>query len=142
MQEFYAFGGYTFRRDISSGFFRRSIQPQNWPSIHPEGFLPSFRGDNKDFQWVTGLRGPLGRGATTLSAQWNRNRLDTDIFNTLNVSLGPCLDSPCAPGPDWPAAVDPGIPNKTDVYAGAMSLNQAIASFDVVRELDFGLTSP
>jgi iron complex outermembrane recepter protein len=140
MQEGYAFGGYTWRRDISSGFFRRSIQPQNWPNIHPEGFLPSFRGDNKDLMWVTGLRGPLGAWSYDLSGQWNRNRLDTDIFNTLNVSLGPCLDSPCAPGP-WPAGVGP-IPNKTDVYAGTLTFNQAIASFDVVREVDAGLSSP
>jgi iron complex outermembrane recepter protein len=144
VQEFYAFGGYTFRRDISSGFFRRSIQPQNWPSIHPLGFLPSFRGDNSDFQAVAGLRGPLGNWTYDASAQFNRNSLSTDIFNTLNVSLGPCLDTPCAPGPDGilGTADDPGIPNKTDVYAGAMALNQIIAALDVNRELDFGLSSP
>lgn len=140
VQEAYAFGGYTWRRDISAGFFRRSIQPQNWPTIYPLGFLPSFRGDNQDFMLVTGLRGPRGNWNYDASVQWNRNQVDIDIFNTLNVSLGPCLDTPCAPGP-WPAGVSP-IPNKTDVYAGSVKLNQAIASLDVVRELDAGLASP
>jgi len=141
LQEAYAFGGYTWRRDISSGFFRRSIQPQNWPNIHPLGFLPSFRGDNKDLMAVAGLRGPLGTSwSYDLSTQVNRNRLDVDIFNTLNVSLGPCLDTPCAPGP-WPAGVSP-IPNKTDVYAGTVILNQSITAFDAVREVDAGLASP
>jgi iron complex outermembrane recepter protein len=144
LSEAYAFGGYTWRRDISSGFFRRSIQAQNWPTIHPVGFLPSFRGDNKDLMAVAGLRGPLaGSWSYDASAQWNRNVLDTDIFNTLNVSLGPCLegrDAPCAPGP-WPAGMSP-IANKTDVYAGTLRLNQAIASFDIVREVELGFASP
>jgi iron complex outermembrane recepter protein len=143
LAEAYGFGGYTWRRDISSGFFRRSIQPQNWPTIHPLGFLPSFRGDNKDLMAVAGLRGPLGSWSYDVSGQWNRNVLETDIFNTLNVSLGPCLegrDAPCAPGP-WPAGVSP-MANKTDVYAGTLRLNQAIASFDIVREVAAGLASP
>lgn len=140
IQEAYAFGGYSWRRDISSGFFRRSIQPQNWPTIHPLGFLPSFRGDNQDLMLVTGLRGPMGNWNYDASVQLNRNQLDTDIFNTLNVSLGPCLDSPCAPGP-WPSGVSP-IPNKTDVYAGTLKLHQTIASFDAVRDVEVGLASP
>jgi iron complex outermembrane receptor protein len=144
VHEAYAFGGYSWRRDISSGFFRRSIQPQNWPSIHPLGFLPNFRGDNGDLQIVTGVRGPLRSWSYDGSVQYNRNSLSLDIFNTLNVSLGPCLDNPCAPGPDSVLGTpdDPGIPNKTDVYAGALMLGQFIGSFDVNREVQAGLASP
>jgi iron complex outermembrane recepter protein len=139
--EGYSFGGYSFRRDNSSGFYRRGIDARNWPQIHPLGFLPSFRGDNKDFMWVSGVRGSLGTDWTyDLSGQWNRNVLDTDIYNTLNVTLGPCLTSVCAPGP-WPAGVNP-IPNKTDVYAGTLKLNQTIASFDVSREVEIGAHTP
>lgn len=136
----YSFGGYTFRRDISSGFYRRGIDSRNWPEIHPLGFLPSFRGDVQDLQWVGGLEGFAGAWNYDVSAQWNRNQLDVDIFNTHNVSLGPCLDRVCAPGP-WPAGVDP-VPNKTDVYAGSAALNQAIASADFVRGVDVGAHSP
>lgn len=144
VHEGYAFGGYSWRRDISSGFFRRSIQPQNWPNIHPLGFLPSFRGDNGDLQLVTGVRGPAGNWSYDASFQYNRNTLSVDIFNTLNVSLGPCLDNPCAPGQDGVlgTADDPGVPNKTDVYAGAVRLGQVIGSFDVNREVEAGLASP
>jgi len=139
--EAYSFGGYSFRRDISAGFFRRPLQPQNWPTIYPLGFLPQFRGDNKDFMWVGGLRGTLPSDWTyDLSTQWNRNVLDTDIFNSLNTSLGPCLDTPCAPGL-WPAGVAP-MPNKTDFYAGTLKLNQAITAFDVNRQVEVGAASP
>lgn len=139
--EGYAFGGYTWRRDISSGFYRRGIDARNWPQIHPLGFLPSFRGDNKDFMLVTGMRGSFGFDWTyDLSTQWNRNVLDTDIFNTLNVTLGPSLTSVTAPGP-WPAGVQP-MPNKTDVDAGVLKLNQSITSLDLNREVDLGFHSP
>ncbi len=137
---FYSFGGYTWRRDLSSGFYRRGIDNRNWPEIHPVGFLPSFRGENSDLQAVAGLEGFAGDWSYDISGQWGRNRLDTDIFNSHNASLGPCLDSPCAPGP-WPAGVDP-VPNKTDMYAGAVVANQAVLSADAVREVEVGLHSP
>lgn len=54
LHEIYGFGGYSSRRDLHSGFFRRGIQVQSWPEIYPEGFLPSFRGDTKDLMAVAG----------------------------------------------------------------------------------------
>ena len=131
----YTFGGYTFRRDIHSGFFRRGIDNRNWPAIHPLGFLPKFRGDAQDLMTVTGIRGFKGDWGYDLSAQWDRNRLDTDIFDSHNVSLGPCLDTPCAPGEDGVLGTedDPGIPNKTDVFAGSLILNQMITQVDLTR---------
>jgi iron complex outermembrane recepter protein len=137
----YLFGGYTWRRDVHSGFYRRGIDNRNWPEIHPVGFLPSFRGDASDLMFVTGMEGALMSGwQYDVSAQWNRNWVDIDIFNSHNVSLGPCLDEVCAPGP-WPAGVTP-IPNKTDMYAGSVGVNQAIVALDVVREFDMGFHSP
>ena len=137
----YAFGGYTWRRDVHSGFYRRSIDGRNWPEIHPVGFLPKFRGDASDFMLVGGLEGELANGwSYDVSAQWNRNWVDIDIFNTNNVSLGPCLDEVCAPGP-WPDGVDP-MPNKTDVYAGSVGVNQGIVALDVVRQYEMGFHTP
>lgn len=136
----YSFGGYTFRQDLHSGFYRRGIDNRNWPEVHPLGFLPKFRGNTKDFMAVTGVEGVAGAWTYDVSGQWGRNRLDTDIYDTHNVSLGPCLDQVCAPGP-WPAGVDP-VPNKTDVYAGALIANQAIAAVDLVRQVEIGVASP
>ncbi|HEU4558751.1 MAG TPA: TonB-dependent receptor, partial [Longimicrobium sp.] len=60
------------------------------------------------------------------------------------TSLGPCLDSPCAPGEDGVlgTADDPGIPNQTSFDAGALSLWEGIVSLDVSRQLSAGLRSP
>lgn len=148
----YAFGGYTFRRDISSGFFRRGIDSRNWPQVHPMGFLPKFRGETSDLMAVGGVQGYAGDFSYDVSLEFGRNRLDTDIFDTHNVSLGPCLDLQCsnapgftlAPGADGilGTADDPGIANKTDVYAGAMVLNQTILQTDWSRGVDIGAFSP
>jgi iron complex outermembrane recepter protein len=144
VHQLYAFGGYTFRRDIHSGYYRRGLDARNWPTIHPLGFLPKFRGDTKDLMAVAGVQGLLGAWRYDVSGQWGRNTVDLDIFDSHNVSLGPCLDTPCAPGPDGVlgTADDPGIPNKTDVYAGSLDLNQVIGSVDLVREFEIGLASP
>ena len=140
----YSFGGYTFRRDIHSGFYRRGLDNRNWPEVHPLGFLPKFRGDTKDLMVVGGLRGFAGDWNYDVSGQWGQNTLDTDIFDTHNVSLGPCLDVACAPGEDGVLGTsdDPGIPNKTDVYAGRLTLNQAVLAADFNRGVDIGAASP
>ena len=140
----YAFGGYTFRRDRHSGFYRRGLDARDWPTIHPLGFLPHFRGDTQDFMAVGGIRGFLGEWNYDVSTQWDRDRLGIRIYQTLNVSLGPCLDTPCAPGEDGILGTsdDPGIPNKTDVDAGALVLNQATTQVDFSRGVDIGTASP
>ncbi len=140
----YSFGGYSWRRDRHSGFYRRGIDARDWPSIHPLGFLPHFRGDNADAMVVGGVRGFVGDWNYDVSTQWDRNRLDTNIYQTLNVSLGPCLDTPCAPGVDGVlgTADDPGIPNKTDVYAGALVSNQLTTQVDFSRGVDIGAATP
>ena len=140
----YLFGGYTFRRDVHSGFYRRGLDNRNWPTIHPLGFLPKFRGDTQDYMAVAGVQGIVGDWSYDISQQWAGNNFDTDIFDTHNVSLGPCLDTPCAPGPDGVlgTADDPGIPNQTDVYAGGVSLQQLVTSADFSRGVDIGGVSP
>lgn len=148
----YLFGGYTYRRDVHSGFFRRGIDTRNWPQIHPLGFLPKFRGDAQDLMTVGGVRGFLDEWSYDVSAQLGRNQLDLDIFDSHNASLGPCLDLACsnapgeqlAPGPDGVlgTADDPGIPNKTDLYAGTMTLSQIIGTVDFARNFDVGTFAP
>lgn len=141
---FYVFGGLSSRTDIHSGYFRRSKDGRNWPSIHPLGFLPTFDADTRDASVVTGLRGVASGWSYDVSAQLGQNRLDTDIKNTLNVSLGPCLDTPCAPGRDGilGTADDPGLVNKTRFYAGSLQMTQMLANIDASKQFDVGLPSP
>ncbi len=155
--ELYAFGGYSRRRDLHSGVFVRAMEDRNWPGIHPLGFLPSFDTDTRDVSLVTGLRGGVedrqGAGSETeagdgsrrgwswdLNAQYGANRIDNDLFDTLNPSLGPCLESACAPGADGipGTADDPGIPNRTRFSTGALESHQFLANADVGRRIETG----
>lgn len=151
--ELYAFGGYSRRRDLHSGFFVRSMDDRNWPGIHPLGFLPRFDTDTRDISLVTGLR-RSGAGSRRrseaglesgwswdLNAQYGSNRVDNDLFDTLNPSLGPCLESACAPGADGipGTADDPGIPNRTRFSTGALENRQFLANADVGRRIETGL---
>lgn len=156
--ELYAFGGYSRRRDLHSGLFVRSMDDRNWPGIHPLGFLPRFDADTRDVSFVTGFRGGVedqpGDGPGTdagygfaadwswdLNAQYGSNRVDNDLFDTLNPSLGPCLESACAPGADGipGTADDPGMPNRTRFSTGSLENRQFLANADVRRGIDLRL---
>jgi len=152
--ELYAFGGYSRRRDRHAGFFVRSMDDRNWPGIHPLGFLPRFDADTRDVSLVTGFRRRPEAGSEAgseadaeagwnwdLSAQYGSNRVDHDLFDTLNPSLGPCLEAACAPGADGipGTADDPGIPNRTRFSTGALENHQLLANADVGRRIETGL---
>ena len=143
-QLFYVYGGASSRFDLHSGFYRRANDDRNWPSIYPTGFLPHFDVDTRDLQVTTGLTGEWGDWNYDGSLQFGQNRLDIDITNTHNASLGPCLSDPCAPGPDGVlgTADDPGIPNAKRFYAGSLQLTEYNASFDIARDFEVGMASP
>ena len=123
--EFYAFGGYSFRDALGQGFYRRALGGRNWPSIHPEGFLPNFDINTTDYSVVAGLRGTLGGWDYDVSGQTGVNDFEYNITNSLNVTLGP----------------DPNQ-NQTEFYAGTVSLQETVAQVDLTREFEVGLASP
>lgn len=143
--ELYAFGGYSFREGQGQGFRRQGLDDRNWPQIYPLGFLPTFDADVTDASAAGGIRG-LARGwSWDASATWGHDAFEYNLTNTLNTSLGPCLDVPCAPGLDGILgnADDPSIPNQTEFSAGELKLNEVVTSIDVSRPFDAGfLDSP
>ena len=141
----YAFGGYSFREGDGQGFRRQGISDRNWPEIYPQGFLPTFDADVTDASAAGGLRGLAGGWNWDAGLSWGHNAFKYNLTNSLNVSLGPCLDVPCAPGLDGILgnADDPGIPNQTEFFAGELSLNEVITGLDLARGFDVGfLDSP
>jgi iron complex outermembrane receptor protein len=142
--EVYAFGGYSHRNGTGNGYRRYGLDDRNWPEIYPLGYLPQFEGKVTDWSAAGGLRG-AGKGWTwDLGLSYGYDNYDYDISNTMNVSLGPCLDTPCAPGLDGILgnSDDPGIPNKREIFAGALSLDEFTANLSLNRPLEVGLRSP
>jgi iron complex outermembrane receptor protein len=142
--QLYAFGGYGWRNGVGNGYFRHGIDARNWPQIHPLGFLPAFAPHVIDASGSAGVRGMWSGWLYDVGATAGHNLFRYHLENTLNTSLGPCLDAPCAPGADGVlgTADDPGIPNQTEFDAGGLRLFEGIASIDVSRPFPVGLASP
>ncbi len=142
--ELYGFGGYTYRVGTGNGFYRQGLSERNWPEIYPLGFLPEFRPNVVDWSAAAGIRGAAAGWNYDAAASYGRDVFDYHLRNTLNASLGPCLDTPCAPGLDGVlgTADDPGIPNSTRFYAGGLRAGELGLNAHVARPLDVGLRSP
>jgi iron complex outermembrane receptor protein len=140
----YANGGYSSREGAGFGYFRPPMSERNWPTIYPNGFLPKFAPDVLDFSGAGGVRGLLSGWAYDLGGTIGHNGFKYNLENTLNASLGPCLTTACAPGADGILgnADDPGIPNKTNIFAGELRFTEAILSLDASHEYAMGLASP
>jgi iron complex outermembrane receptor protein len=140
----YGFGGYSFRRGAGFGYFRPPSSDRNWPQIYPNGFLPKFAPDVLDFSGAGGARGLFSGWAYDLGATVGHNGFKYNLQHTLNTSLGPCLTTACAPGADGVLGTgdDPGIPNKTNIFAGELRFTEAILSLDASHEYAMGLASP
>ena len=142
--ELYAFGGYTYRIGTGNGFYRQGLSDRNWPEIYPQGFLPEFRPTVVDWSGAAGVRGAAGKWNYDATASIGRNVFDYELRNTLNASLGPCLDAPCAPGLDGILgnADDPGIPNSTQFFAGGLRASELGLNVTFARPIAIGLPNP
>ena len=142
--EVYAFGGYSHRNGEGNPYRRYFDSGRNWQDIYPLGFLPVIGGLVTDYSAAGGLRGLVSGWNYDLGATFGHNDFDYNIRNTLNASLGPCLDVACAPGADGVLgnADDPGIPNQTSFFAGRVLREEFLGALNVAKPIELGLPSP
>ena len=142
--EIYSFGGYSHRDGTGNGYRRYEDSNRNWQEIYPLGFLPEINGRPTDYSGAAGLRGVVSGWNYDLGAEFGHNHFDYNIRNTNNASLGPCLDTPCAPGADLllGTADDPGIPNQTSFFAGRVLREELVTGLNLARPVSIGLRSP
>src|SRR5439155_2735554 len=83
----YAFGGYSYRKGNSSGFFRSAEDGRTVPALYPNGFLPTIETQPTDAHAVLGYRADLNKDwAWDLSGSYGRSRFKFHESNTVNVS--------------------------------------------------------
>src|SRR2546427_3792814 len=142
--EVYAFGGYSNRVGTGNGFWRYFDSARNWPQLYPQGFLPEFRPNVNAYSAAGGFRRTVSGWSVDLGGSFGLNRFDYDLRNTNNASLGPCLDTPCAPGADGilGTADDPGIPNQLSFNAGRLQRSEFTTGLTLAKALQLGLPSP
>lgn len=134
--ELYAFGtgadgdgvtDFNWRNPVgtSSVFKDTTIFPDfNFISLYPAGFTPRFGTEFSDLQLASGLRGDLADGGLTydLSASAGRSRIEYNMRESLNASLGP--DSP------------------TSFYLGRLEQREFNLNADFVYQLELGGYQP
>ena len=143
--ELFAFGGYSTRSGTGNGYRRYATDARNFQSIYPEGFLPEFHPDATDYSATAGIRGLASGWLAELGASMGHNDFQYNLRNTLNTTLGPSTTTATAPGPDGvlgSGGDDPGIPNQTSFFAGAVARDEYGANLTLSRGLNFGLRAP
>lgn len=87
----YSFGGYSYKKAIGYGFFRNAI-PSNSnsnPAIFPDGFVPVFPAEDKDYSAVFGVTRIVLKGWNMdFSTGYGRNAVHRFAENTCNASMG------------------------------------------------------
>jgi len=148
--ELYAFGAYSFRQGTGNGYRRCAVNcasfitGRNWPEIYPFGYLPEFNPNVTDYSLAGGFRALAGGWSLDLGASFGHNDFEYNLRNTVNVSLGPCLDpaAPCAPGPDSIPGTGDEIANQTSFFAGRTRREEMGVGFTAARLLNLGLAAP
>lgn len=119
----YAFGGYSRLSGDSPGFFRRPGDNNTVRALFPDGFLPKQRSVFENFSLALGAKGDnLAGFFWDLSSQFGQSKLDNDIFNSNNPSLG--------------------VASPTAAYLGGTRFGQWTNNLDLTRDLQLGDGSP
>ncbi len=109
----YGWASYQLRDARSAGFFRRALQDQNVLSIYPDGYLPIIAPTVTDFSAAGGMTWSIGDWDMDASVGFGRNKMQFQIENTLNRSLGAA--------------------SKTQFDAGGFSYDQLTANLSGVK---------
>ena len=116
--ELYSFGGYSTRRNNSSGFYRNSKDvSRNVKAIYPDGFLPEINTAIEDVSIALGVAWKHAATDLDIDVGLNHglNTFDFFVSNSLNASYGP------------------GSPTSAD--SGGFRLDQTIFNVDVTYPL-------
>jgi iron complex outermembrane receptor protein len=119
----YGWASYQNREARSAGYFRPAQDARNIISIYPDGFLPIIAPTVDDFSVTGGVTWTVGSWDVDASLGYGKNRMEFEVQNTLNRSIGPS--------------------SKTEFDAGGFSYDQLVLNLTGVRSLDVaGLSSP
>jgi iron complex outermembrane receptor protein len=142
--QLYSVGGYSFRRGTGDGYRRYADSGRNWPQIYPIGYLPEFHPDVRDYSFNGGVLRRARGWTVDVGGSFGHNDFEYNLRNTLNVSLGPSLVTPLAPGPDgiFGNSDDPGIPNQTSFFAGKLTREEFLGGLNVSGTIGMGLPEP
>ncbi|HEY2942473.1 MAG TPA: TonB-dependent receptor [Vicinamibacteria bacterium] len=127
----YAFGGYSYRKGNSSGFFRSAGDGRTVPALYPNGFLPTIVTRPTDAHAVLGYRADVNKDwAWDLSGSYGKSRFKFHEDNTINVSY---FYEPRDPnGPKYNES-------PTSADTGALGYDQINFNLDLIGRVGWGV---
>lgn len=111
--ELYGWGSFQDRETVSAGFFRRANDARNVIEIYPNGFLPKINPTTTDYSALGGARFNLAGWEVDASLGYGSNKMEFQIIDTLNRSIGPA--------------------SKTSFDAGGFESSQLVANVGFVK---------
>lgn len=111
--ELYGWASFQDRETISAGFFRRPEDDRNTIQIYPNGFLPKINPVTTDYSALGGMRFDVAGWEADASLGYGSNKMEFQIIDTLNRSLGPA--------------------SKTSFDAGGFEHSQLVANLGFVK---------
>ncbi len=119
----YGWTSYQKREARSAGYFRRALDVRNITEIYPDGFLPIIAPTVDDYSATGGVTWTMGDWDMDASLGYGKNKMQFEIQNTLNRSIGPS--------------------SKTSFDAGGFSYDQTVFNLTAVRSVAMdALASP
>ncbi|HEU4376157.1 MAG TPA: TonB-dependent receptor, partial [Telluria sp.] len=119
----YGWTSYQKREAQSGGYFRRAQDVRNLVSIYPDGFLPLISPTVDDYSATGGVTWTMGAWDLDASLGYGKNKMQFQIDNTLNRSIGAA--------------------SKTSFDAGGFSYDQTVLNLTGVRSVAMAsLASP
>jgi len=129
----YAFGGYSYRKGNSSGFFRSAGDGRTVPALYPNGFLPTIETQPTDAHGVLGYRADINKDwAWDLSGSYGKSRFKFHESNTVNVSY--FYEPRDANNPNGPKYNE----SPTSADTGALGYDQLNFNLDLTGRVAWG----
>jgi iron complex outermembrane receptor protein len=111
--DLYGWASFQDRETVSAGFIRVASDARNVIEIYPNGFLPKINPTTTDYSALGGARFDLAGWEADASIGYGSNKMEFQIIDTLNRSLGPS--------------------SKTSFDAGGYQHTQLVANLGFVR---------
>jgi iron complex outermembrane recepter protein len=111
--ELYGWASFQDRETISAGFARLPDDARNVIQIYPNGFLPKINPTTTDYSALGGMRFDVAGWEADASLGYGSNKMEFQIIDTLNRSLGPA--------------------SKTSFDAGGFEHSQLVANLGFVK---------
>ncbi len=118
----YGFGGFSDRRGLSTGFFRRAGQNETVRALFPNGYLPVEHIKVTDASVDGGIKGSTAGWQWDLSSIYGSSDFRIDMTNSNNVSLGNA--------------------SPTAFKLGGSVFSQSTTNLDLQRPFSIGLAEP